>query len=127
MYLQAAVLSGCGAHILCEDHLSTNHYLCISSRLQQESSGSRRPTGHAQSVGYCKLMRIIYALLKCACLYLQSKGSPGVYHYEAHADSVTDLALSSCRALPSSHILSASKDGTLRFVDLERGVLDLVS
>lgn len=60
-------------------------------------------------------------------IYVQSLGSYGVYVYQPHTRTITDLAISSSQALPSSHLLSTSTDGTLRSTDFEKGVLDLVS
>ena len=57
-------------------------------------------------------------------IYVQSLGSYGVYVYQPHTSTITDLAISSS---PSSHLLSTSTDGTLRSTDFEKGVLDLVS
>lgn len=58
---------------------------------------------------------------------MQSKGSSGVYVYQPHQLAITDIAMSSSQALPRSHLLSTSVDGTLRSIDLENSVMDLVS
>lgn len=58
--------------------------------------------------------------------YLQSMGPSGVYLYQPHIRTVTDIALPSSQATTSFHILSTSSDGTLRSTDFDKGVLDLV-
>ena len=54
-------------------------------------------------------------------------GSSGVYLYQPHIRTVTDIALPSSQASTNFHILSTSSDGTLRSTDFEKGVLDLVN